>query len=104
MVLKPVKRVVKLVRVSTAGQKDANTPASQRAQLERMGQSVPHVVVEVVEHQESGALGFEERQGLQRLQEWEFDELWFADWSRVWRHADLRGRASIFRLMLDKGA
>jgi hypothetical protein len=55
-----VPRFVELVRVSTKGQADRDTPAMQRAALDRLRQMRPGVLVERIDSQISGGLGLEE--------------------------------------------
>jgi DNA invertase Pin-like site-specific DNA recombinase len=103
-------RFVELVRVSSAGQADRDTPQDQRAALERLRVFRPGALVERIEVADgiSGALAFDRRPDLRRLRELAearaFDELRVRHLDRLTRHPDLRERAAILGLVADAGA
>jgi DNA invertase Pin-like site-specific DNA recombinase len=104
-------RYVELVRVSSAGQAERDTPADQRRALDRLAQTRPGRLVECIEDGAaglSGAKGFAERPDLQRLaalaRARAFDELRVRHLDRLTRHADLRERATIYGIVADAGA
>lgn len=102
-------RAVELIRVSTEGQAERDTPELQRRALDKLRQSRPCVVVERIEALGvSGALGREARDDLRRLEALSraraFDELRVWNLDRLTRSADLRERAAIWGFALDAGA
>ena len=102
-------RAVELIRVSTQGQADRDTPEIQRRALDRLRTSRPCVVVERVEALGiSGALGLADRVDLRRLQELSrsrsYDELRVWNVDRLTRAEDPRERFAIYGFALDAGA
>lgn len=105
----PIPRAVELIRVSTSGQAERDTPELQRRALDRLRASRPCVLVERIEALGvSGALGADARADLRRLAELSraraYDELrvWSVD--RLTRAEDPRERMAIFGMALDAGA
>ena len=102
-------RFVELVRVSTKGQADRDTPEVQRKALEALRQHRPGVLVERIEAPGlSGALPVARRPDLQRLErlskERAFDELRVYALDRLTRSDDLRERAAIWGFVGDSKA
>lgn len=102
-------RAVELIRVSTTGQAERDTPELQRRALDRLRVSRPSLLVERVEALGvSGALGAGERDDLQRLaalaEARAFDELRVWSLDRLTRADDPRERMAIFGMALDAGA
>jgi len=101
---------VELVRVSSKGQSDRDTPQMQRAALDKLAKVRPGVLVERIEHVGgvSGALGMADRPDLQRLtklaQARAFDELRIYHLDRLTRAEDPRERFAIFGMVQDAGA
>lgn len=85
-------RFVELVRVSTQGQADRETPQAQRADLARLRSERPGIFVEVIEYVGSGAKDLAERLDLQRLSELAdaraFDEVRVRHFDRLTRSND----------------
>jgi DNA invertase Pin-like site-specific DNA recombinase len=111
LVVPPLPRYVELIRVSSAGQAERDTPADQRRALQRLAQARPGVLVECIEDGAaglSGAKGFADRPDLQRLaalaRAREFDELRVRHVDRLTRHLDMRERAAIYGMVADAGA
>lgn len=101
-------RVVELVRVSSRGQADRDTPQDQRAALDRLMLSRPGVVVRRIEYQGSGAAPGASRPDLLELaalaRTRSFDELRVRHLDRLTRHEDPRERYAVFGLVADAGA
>ncbi|HYS07269.1 MAG TPA: recombinase family protein [Myxococcales bacterium] len=103
-------RFVELIRVSTSGQHDRDTPENQRRALDRLRAARPGVLVERIESPSgiSGALGVADRPDLQRLaklvQARSFDELRVYDVDRLTRAEDPRERFAIYGMIQDAGA
>ena len=105
----PLPRVVELVRVSTKGQADRDTPEMQRRALDELRVRRPGEVVERIEAPGiSGALPIEQRPDLLRLAELSrtrsFDELRVYDVDRLTRAEDPRARFAVYGMALDAGA
>src|SRR4051812_29441319 len=89
-------RYVELVRVSSKGQRDRDTPAQQKEALERLRDRRPGILVERIEHSAhlSGALRVADRPDLQRLKELSeqraFDEIRVFNIDRLTRASDER--------------
>lgn len=101
-------RYVDLIRVSTRGQADRDTPDDQRAALDRLRFSRPGRLVERIELQVSGAAGREERLDLRRLAELAaaqaFDEVRVRHFDRLTRHDDPDEQEAVFSLVRRAGA
>lgn len=107
----PIPRFVELIRVSSAGQAERDTPADQRRALDRLAQSRSGRLVERIDHGAaglSGAADLSKRPDLQRLAELSraraFDELRVRHLDRLTRHDDPRERFAIFGMVADAGA
>lgn len=104
----PLPRFVELVRVSSAGQADRDTPADQRAALDRLRLQRPGVLVERIELQVSGAAAGADRPDLQRVtalaRDRAFDELRVRHLDRLTRHENPAERFTIFSVLADAGA
>ncbi len=107
----PLPRYVELIRVSSTGQAERDTPADQRRALERLAATRPGRLVERIEHGAhglSGAADLNERPDLLRLAELSraraFDELRVRHLDRLTRHTDPRERFAIFGMVADTGA
>jgi DNA invertase Pin-like site-specific DNA recombinase len=101
-------RFVELVRVSSHGQAARDTPADQRAALERLRLSRPGRLVERIEQQVSGAADGVERPDLARLAELAaaraFDEVRVRHLDRLTRHDDPLERAAVLSMVRRAGA
>jgi DNA invertase Pin-like site-specific DNA recombinase len=104
-------RFVELIRVSSVGQAERDTPEDQRRALERLSRSRPGRLVERIDHGArglSGAADLNQRPDLQRLAELSrskaFDELRVRHLDRLTRHTDPRERFAIFGMVADAGA
>jgi site-specific DNA recombinase len=103
-------RFIELVRVSSKGQHDRDTPEIQRGALDKLRESRPGVFIERIEHTTgiSGALGVSDRPDLQRLARLAgaraFDELRVFKIDRLTRASDERERFAIFGFAKDAGA
>jgi DNA invertase Pin-like site-specific DNA recombinase len=104
-------RYVELIRVSSAGQAERDTPADQRRALDRLAASRPGVLVERIEHGAfglSGAADLDDRPDLQRLAELSraraYDELRVRHLDRLTRHADPEVRFAIYGMVQRAGA
>ncbi len=101
-------RFVELVRVSSAGQADRDTPADQRAALDRLRLQRPGVLVERIELQVSGAADPAARPDLQRVtalaRERAFDELRVRHLDRLTRHENPAERFAWFTMLAEAGA
>jgi DNA invertase Pin-like site-specific DNA recombinase len=107
----PTPRFIELVRVSGSSQAAKDTPADQRAALDRLRASRPGVLVERIEEGAaglSGALPLDKRPDLQRLvalaKRRAFDEVRVRHLDRLTRHPDPRERYAIFGAVADAGA
>lgn len=102
-------RFVELVRVSTKGQADRDTPEMQRRALDRLRDGRPGVLVERIEAPGiSGALPLDQRPDLQRLAQHTrahaYDELRVYDVDRLTRAEDPRERFAVYGMAMDAGA
>ncbi len=102
-------RFVELVRVSTKGQAERETPELQRHALDELRRQYPGVLVERIEGLGvSGGLSVEQRPDLLRLRELTmgraYDEIRVYAIDRLTRHADPRERFAVFGFALDAGA
>jgi DNA invertase Pin-like site-specific DNA recombinase len=104
-------RFVELVRVSGSAQSAKDTPADQRAALDRLRQSRPGQLVERIEEGAaglSGALPLDQRPDLQRLMALAraraFDEVRVRHLDRLTRHPDPRERYAIYGAVADASA
>lgn len=101
-------RYVELIRVSTRGQADRETPADQRRALDRLRLSRPGILVERIEQQVSGAAAGEDRPDLSRLAELAalraFDEVRVRHIDRLTRHEDPLERAAVLSMVKRAGA
>ncbi|WP_242391990.1 recombinase family protein [Anaeromyxobacter oryzisoli] len=105
-------RIVELLRVSGQAQADRDTPADQRAALDRLRETHPGVLVERIDcgaiRAVSGAVSFRYRPDLRRLKELSdaraFDELRVRRIDRLTRHDDPRERFVVYGLVSDAGA
>lgn len=107
----PPPRYVELIRVSSAGQADKETPQDQRNALERLAANRPGTLVERIDHGArglSGAADLAQRPDLQRLAELSraraYDELRLRHVDRLTRHDDPRERFAIYGMVADAGA
>lgn len=107
----PLPRFLELIRVSSTGQAERDTPEDQRRALARLAQARPGRLVERIEHGASGlsgAAGLNQRPDLLRLAELSraraFDELRVRHLDRLTRHTDPRERFAIFGMVADAGA
>jgi DNA invertase Pin-like site-specific DNA recombinase len=105
-------RYVELLRVSGQGQADRDTPADQRAALDRLRDQYPGVLVERIDsgavRAVSGAADLNQRPDLRRLAELAsaraFDELRVRHLDRLTRHTDPRERFAIYGMVQEAGA
>jgi DNA invertase Pin-like site-specific DNA recombinase len=105
-------RIVELLRVSGQAQSDRDTPADQRAALDKLREQFPGVLVERIDsgavRAVSGAADLNDRPDLRRLAELArtraFDELRVRHLDRLTRHTDPRERFAIFGMVQDAGA
>jgi DNA invertase Pin-like site-specific DNA recombinase len=104
-------RFVELIRVSSAGQAERDTPEDQRRALARLAEARPGKLVERIEHGAaglSGAASLNDRPDLLRLAELSrakaYDELRVRHVDRLTRHTDPRERFAIFGMVQDAGA
>src|SRR4051794_7125475 len=101
-------RYVELVRVSSQGQANRDTPEDQRAALNRLRLSRPGVLIERIDSTVSGAKDSDDRKDLQRLAELArspaFDEVRVRHTDRLTRHEDPRERFMVYGLIADAGA
>jgi DNA invertase Pin-like site-specific DNA recombinase len=104
-------RYVELVRVSSTGQAERDTPEDQRRALARLAAARPGQLVERIEHGAaglSGAAALNDRPDLLRLAELSrdraYDELRVRHLDRLTRHADPRERFAIFGMVQEAGA
>jgi hypothetical protein len=105
-------RIIELLRVSGQGQADRDTPADQRAALDKLREAFPGVLVERIDSGAvraiSGAADFRDRPDLRRLKELSdaraFDELRVRHLDRLTRHDDPRERFVVYGLVADAGA
>ncbi len=101
-------RYVELIRVSSVGQRDKDTPQDQRAALDRLRLSRPGTLVERIDSCTSGAKDSDDRADLTRLfklaADKALDELRVRHVDRITRHPDARQRAAIFGALMDAGA
>ncbi len=106
-----IPRFVELIRVSSAGQAERDTPEDQRRALERLARTRPGRLVERIDHGAaglSGAANLAHRPDLQRLAALSraraFDELRVRHLDRLTRHDDPRERFAIYGMVADAGA
>ncbi len=101
-------RFVELIRVSTKDQAERNTPADQRAALDRLRASRPGVLVERIETAVSGAKSVEDRPDLLRLEELAasggFDEVRVRHFDRLTRSSDPDEQDRVSRMLRKAGA
>lgn len=100
-------RYVEIVRVSTRGQADRNTPEIQRRALDDLNRVRPGVLVERIEALGvSGALSFDQRDDLKRLLKLagRYDEVRVYAIDRLTRADDPRERAAVLGLIKDANA
>jgi DNA invertase Pin-like site-specific DNA recombinase len=101
-------RFVELVRVSSQGQADRDTPEDQRAALLRLRLAHPGDLVEVIDSAVSGANDSDHRADLQRLatlaRARAFDEVRVRHLDRLTRHEDPRERFLVYGIIADAGA
>jgi DNA invertase Pin-like site-specific DNA recombinase len=105
-------RIVELLRVSGQGQADRDTPADQRAALDKLRETYPGVLVERIDsgavRAVSGAADLNQRPDLRRLAELSaaraFDELRVRHLDRLTRHTDPRERFAIYGMVQEAGA
>jgi DNA invertase Pin-like site-specific DNA recombinase len=101
-------RYVELVRVSSRGQADRDTPADQRAALDRLRKVRAGTLVERIEQQVSGAADGQDRPDLARLAELAalraFDEVRVRHLDRLTRHEDPLERAAVLSMVRRAGA
>jgi hypothetical protein len=107
----PIPRFVELIRVSSAGQAERDTPEDQRRALDRLAKTRPGRIVERIDHGAtglSGAADLAQRPDLQRLaalsRERAFDELRVRHLDRLTRHDDPRERFAIYGMVADAHA
>ena len=103
-------RYVELIRVSSKGQHDRDTPEDQKRALDKLAKSRPGVLVERIEHHTgiSGAKGVTERPDLQKLkrfsQQQAFDEIRVYNIDRLTRASDERDQFEVFGFAKDARA
>jgi site-specific DNA recombinase len=101
-------RYVELVRVSTQGQADRDTPEAQRAALLRLRLARPGSLVEAIEFVGSGAKDMADRPDLQRLtvlaNKRAFDEVRVFRLDRLTRHDNPAERFAVYSLVAEAGA
>lgn len=104
-------RRVELIRVSSVGQAAKDTPADQREALDKLRRDRPCIVVERIEDGAeglSGALPFDQRPDLQRLEKLSqaraYDELAVRHTDRLTRTKDLGERWRILDMVQKAGA
>jgi DNA invertase Pin-like site-specific DNA recombinase len=101
-------RFVELVRVSSRGQAQADTPEDQRRALDRLRKSRPGTLVERIEQQVSGAADVAERPDLKRLAQLAaaraFTEVRVRHVDRLTRHDDPLERALVLSVVRRAGA
>lgn len=101
-------RFVELIRVSSAGQAERDTPEDQRRALDRLRAARPGVIIERIEQQVSGAADMAERPDLARLTELAaaraFDEVRVRHLDRLTRHEDPAERFAVFSIVRQAGA
>ncbi len=105
-----VPRYVEIIRVSTKGQADRDTPQDQRDVLDAYARSHPGILVERIEYGArglSGAKGFADRPDLQRLKTLSdagaYDEVRVRWVNRLTRHEDAREWFLVFGMVMDAG-
>jgi hypothetical protein len=104
-----VPRYVEMIRVSTKGQADSDTPELQRRALDRLRERRPGTLVERIEALgQSGAAPFDERPDLMRLLELSkagaFDEVRVYAIDRLTRSYEPDERWDIWKLVRKAGA
>lgn len=105
-------RYVELLRVSGQGQAERDTPADQRAALDRLREQFPGDLVERIDSGAikavSGAADLNHRPDLRRLAELSraraYDELRVRHLDRLTRHTDPRERFAIYGMVQEAGA
>ena len=101
-------RFVELIRVSSTGQAARDTPADQRAALDRLRFARRGVLVERIEQQVSGAADRDARPDLARLAELAaaraFNEVRVRHLDRLTRHEDPLERAAVLSMVRRAGA
>ncbi len=94
---------VELVRVSTMGQADRDTPKAQRAALAALAQRRPGTRVEVIEFVGSGATDTADRPDIQRLSDLAdrgaFQEVRVRHLDRLTRHEDPDEQEAVFSII-----
>jgi site-specific DNA recombinase len=111
-VLKPevLPRYVELIRVSTQGQKDRDTPEDQRRALDQLQQTRPGICIERIglDQAVSGAKDTAARPDIQRLtvlaQDRKFDEVRVRHIDRLTRHENPAERFAVYSLIAAAGA
>jgi DNA invertase Pin-like site-specific DNA recombinase len=101
-------RYIELIRVSSAGQAERDTPEDQRRALDALRTTRPGVLVERMETTVSGAKGSNDRTDLTRLfallGDRAVDEVRVRHVDRLTRHPDPRERAAILGALIDANA
>lgn len=105
-------RFIELLRVSGQGQADRDTPADQRAALDRLREQFPGVLIERIDsgavRAVSGAADLNQRPDLQKLAALSkvraYDELRVRHLDRLTRHTDPRERFAIYGMVQEAGA
>ena len=101
-------RYVELIRVSSRGQAERDTPEDQRRALDTLRKTRPGIFVERIDQAISGAKDTAARTDLQRLfalaDARAFDEIRIRHVDRLTRHADPSERFAVFGAIRDAGA
>lgn len=101
-------RYVELVRVSSQGQADRDTPEVQRAELRRLRTSIPGHLVEAIEWVGSGNTDTAQRPDIQKLSALArgraFDQVRVWRLDRLTRHDDPAERFAVYSLVAEAGA
>jgi DNA invertase Pin-like site-specific DNA recombinase len=101
-------RFVELVRVSSEGQANRDTPEDQRRALDQLRETRPGIFVERIDSTVSGTRDADDRKDIQRLTQLAgaraFDEVRVRHTDRLTRHPDPRERFLVFGLIADAKA
>lgn len=102
-------RFVELIRVSTSAQAERDTPALQRAALDRLAETRPGVRVELIEEMGiSGAAELKDRPAFVKLRKLTdaraYDELRVYNIDRITRAESIKDRLAIYMLVEEAGA